>query len=75
MIKSILDAAALPCSEARFPDPPKVTYAIWFDEVAADGDDGGNRIFEHDCTIELYEPEPDDADGDASEDDTEDEDA
>ena len=56
MIKKILDAAGIPSKEARFPDPPAQTYAVHFDSVTADGPDGINRIFTHDCTVELYAP-------------------
>ena len=62
MIKSILDAAAIPSQEARFPDPQGVpTYAVYFDDVTATGPDGFNRIFTHDATVELYESQRDDA--------------
>ena len=30
------------------------------DDVDTDGPDGINRIFTHDITLEVYEPEPDD---------------
>lgn len=56
MIKEILNAAHIPSREARFPDPPEGTYAVYFDSVTADGPDGSNRIFTHDCTVELYAP-------------------
>lgn len=61
MIEEILRAANIPGEEARFPDPPPVTYAVWFDDVSTDGPDGMNRIFTHNVTIELYEPTKDDA--------------
>lgn len=60
MIDEILKTADIPNEEARFPDPPPVTYAVWFDDVSADGPDGMNRIFTHAGTIELYEPTKDD---------------
>ena len=56
MIKEILTAADIPAQEARFPDPPAVTYAVYFDSVTADGPDGINRIFTHEGTVELYAP-------------------
>ena len=61
MIKEMLAAAALPHWEARCPAPPPVTYAIYFDDVTADGPDGHNFIFTHDGMVELYEPAQDPA--------------
>ena len=65
MIKQILTAAGVPHKPARFPDPPKGTYAIHFDDVEVDGPDrlapGVPRIEHHDVTVELYEPFLDDA--------------
>jgi hypothetical protein len=59
MLTKILTAAAIPAREARFPDPPEETHAVYFDSVTADGPDGINRIFTHDCTVELYARTPD----------------
>jgi hypothetical protein len=59
MIETILKAAGLPFRQARYADPPAGTYAVYFDEVTADGPDGINRIFIHDITVELYEPRQD----------------
>lgn len=56
MIKEILNSADIPSKEARFPDPPEGTYAVYFDSTTADGPDGINRIFTHDGTVELYAP-------------------
>lgn len=57
MIKTILTAAAIPFEAARFPDPPKETYAVYFDSVEAEGPDGApSRIFNHSYTVELYAP-------------------
>lgn len=60
MIDNLLSAAGIPGKRARFADPPKGTYAVYFDDVTADGPDGLNRIFTHDCTVELYEARQDD---------------
>lgn len=60
MIEKILTAAGLPFRQARYADPPKGTYAVYFDEVTADGPDGYNRIFTHDVTVELYQHRADD---------------
>ena len=59
MVEIILSAAAIPSRPARFPDPPPGTYGVYFDEVTADGADGYNCIFTHDCMVELYEPTQD----------------
>ena len=60
MIREILQKAGLPFKEARYKDPPEQTYAVYFDDVTADGADGVNLIYTHDVTVELYEPAPDD---------------
>ena len=59
MIETILKSAKVPSRPARFPDPPKSTFAVYFDEVEASGPDGYNLLLTHFCTIELYEPTPD----------------
>lgn len=59
MIKEILTAAAIPAQEGRFPNAPDQTHAVYFDAVTADGPDEVNRIFTHDCTVELYAPSVD----------------
>ena len=61
MVKTILKAAGLLFWQGRASDPPAETYAVYFDDVTADGPDGYNRIFTHDVTVELYEPTQDDA--------------
>ena len=61
MVETILQAAGLPHKSARYADPPAGTYAVYFDDVAADGPDGINCIYTHDVTVELYEPRQDDA--------------
>lgn len=66
MIADILQAAKIPAKESRWPDPPGVTYAIYFDEISTDAPDmvpsasGMPRIYTHDVTVELYEPSEDD---------------
>ena len=60
MIKTILNAAGLPSGQGRVPNPPAGTYAVYFDDVTADGPDGYNRIFTHEIMVELYEPKHDD---------------
>lgn len=65
MIKTVLTAAGIPHRPARFPDPPRGTYAVYFDDVEVDGPDrlapGVPFIARHDVTVELYEPTQDDA--------------
>ena len=61
MLNEILTATALPHKAGRYADPPATTYAITFDEVEASGPDGHNLILQHDCMVELYELQPDDA--------------
>lgn len=60
MIKEIMNATELPFRRTRFLKPPTETYAVYMDDVDTDGPDGINRIFTHDITLEVYEPEPDD---------------
>lgn len=59
MVEKILKAAGLPYRQARYADPPSGTYAVYFDEVTADGPDGINCIFTHDVMVELYEARQD----------------
>lgn len=64
MVNEILAASGLPYKEARFPDPPATTFAIYFDSVGRTGPDpvlhgdtdGMPCILSHDATIELYAP-------------------
>ena len=61
MVSEILTAAGVPHRRNRFPSPPAGTFAIWMDDITADGPDGlPPCLFTHDATIELYEPRPDD---------------
>ena len=59
MIHEILTASGLPFKETQFLRPPAKTYAVYMDDVEADGGDLENLILHHDATIELYEPTPD----------------
>lgn len=62
MTEEVLKAAGVPFQPARYPNPPaELTYAVYFDDVTADGADLSNDIFTHDVTVELYEPEQDPA--------------
>lgn len=61
MIKEILDAAGVQYRRSRFLKPPAGTYAVYLDDITADGPDcDRNRIFNHDITVEVYEAKPDD---------------
>lgn len=54
MIAELLNTAAIPAKEARYPDPPAL-HAVWFDSVDGDGPDlGAAQIFQHDGDVELY---------------------
>lgn len=59
MLDSILKASGLPYRQARFADPPKRTYAVYFEDVDAAGADRLNLIFTHAAMVELYEPTQD----------------
>ena len=54
MVKSILDEAGIMNAEAGFIKTPDKTHAVYFVDVSTDGPDGVNRIYTHDCTVELY---------------------
>lgn len=59
MVNEILKQTGLPFKETQFSRAPAGTYAVYMDDVTADGPDYENRIFTHDITVELYEPKPD----------------
>lgn len=61
MIKKILTPTGIPYKETMFSRAPAKTYAVYFDDVDADGSDHDNQIFTHNITVELYEPKPDPA--------------
>lgn len=68
MVEEILAAAGIKERGIRFAKPPSGTYAVWSEDIDADGPDGQPpRIFTHDITLELYEPRKDDAARDALE--------
>ena len=67
MIKEILKAAGVPHRQGRFPSPPGVTYAVYFDNIDNDNADPVSTsrarlpgLRYHNASIELYEPKPDD---------------
>lgn len=62
MVSELLTKAGVKHRKNRFVKPPAVTYALWMDDITADGPDcAPTSIFTHDITIEVYEYEPDDA--------------
>lgn len=68
MINDILTAAGVLHRQGRFLKVPADTYAVYFDDVTVDGADrvtpsAGGRlpcIYQHDVSVEVYEPKPDD---------------
>jgi len=61
MVKEILNMAGVTHRRNRFPKPPAGTYAVWNDFLDTDGPDGmPPQIFQHNVTIVVYEPRPDD---------------
>lgn len=60
MVNDILSAAGITHRKTRHTQPPAGTYAVYFDDVTADGADGLVLMYIHGVTIELYEPIPDD---------------
>ena len=68
MIKEILTAAGVEHAHGRFLRMPDGTHAVYFDDVEVTGPDrvgsasmaGLHRIYDHNVTVELYEPAPDD---------------
>ena len=69
VIKEILAAVGIEYRQGRFQSPPPVSYAVYFDNVEADGADliedyepaRWPRIYHHSVMVEVYEPKPDDA--------------
>ncbi len=58
MINTILKALGVPYRETQFTRAPSGDYAVYMDDVTADGPDYENLIFTHDITVELYEAKP-----------------
>lgn len=58
MINEIMTALGVPSKETMFSRAPAGDYAVYHDDVTADGPDGINRIFTHNITVELYEVKP-----------------
>lgn len=69
MIKDILTAAGVEHAQGRFLRMPDGTHAVYFDDIEVVAADrvtpptsaGLPRICNHNITVELYEPAPDDA--------------
>lgn len=60
MVNDILRAAGVNYRKTRFQKPPEGTYAVYTDDIMSDGPNDLNLIRAHDCTVELFEPAPDD---------------
>ena len=60
MVNDILSRAKITRRQARHTQPPAETYAVYFDDIEADGADNVVLLYRHDVSIELYEPNPDD---------------
>lgn len=58
IIDDILKPSRIPYKETMFPRTPTGDYAVYMDDVTADGPDDENRIFFHDYTLELYTAKP-----------------
>lgn len=58
MINEIMTATGIPFKETMFSREPAGDYAVYHDNVTADGPDGFNRIFTHDIVVEIYEKKP-----------------
>ena len=60
MVDEILTAAGVQHRETRYVKPPTGTYAVWMEDVDADGsDDAEAMVYTHAATIELYSSTPD----------------
>ena len=61
MIEEILTRAGIPFRRSRFLSPPASDYAVYTDDVTADGPDLVNRVYQHDASVEVYTTAPNDA--------------
>ena len=69
MIKDILTAAGVDHAQGRFLCMPDWTHAVYFDDIEVVAADrvtpptsaGLPRYYNHNISVELYEPAPDDA--------------
>lgn len=62
MVNDILTAAGVQHRRARFLSPPAGTYAVYTDDEETHGPDTDPwMLVNHDVTVEVYEPAPDDA--------------
>ncbi len=62
MVNSILTASGIAYRRARFVGNQPPTYAVYLDDVTAEGSDGAEvLVLRHDITVELYESKPNDA--------------
>lgn len=56
LIEEILSEAGIPAAETLFLEPPDGVFAVWGDEVEAEGSDFRNEVATHNYTLEVYEP-------------------
>ncbi len=61
MVNEILTQAGVPYRRTRFTSPPGGTYAVYVHDKSSGGADGLHLLTESSITVNLYEPEPDDA--------------
>lgn len=63
ILSQILAASEASYRQSRFPSPPSSTYIVWTDDKTTDGPDLAFPSFtvEHNITLEVYEPNMDDA--------------
>ena len=55
MVDDILTRAGVPYRRTCFIRPPDGDYAIYMDDITADGADETTAIYAHGVTVELYE--------------------
>lgn len=63
LIETVLTEAGLvknkTFKQTRFKAVPGVDFAVWTDQVEADGSDQENLFFRHSATVEMYMYQPD----------------
>ena len=53
-VADLLEKTGLPYAACAFNNPPKETYAVYYEEITRRGADLLNCITEHEVTIEVY---------------------
>ena len=59
MVREILNESGIIYRKSRFLKPPKGTYAVYDDDIETFGGDNIVLGYQHQITIELYSPTPD----------------